>query len=322
MNLVRDILRNPAFDFSVTCLQTFQEQAAANPVYKAWLEGIQTDPQQITHPYEIPFLPVELFKTHTIRTGHFAPELSFMSSGTTGQRSTHDIASANDYTAVLLEGFRITFGPPEQYRILCLLPSYHETGHSSLVFMCRQLMQFSAHPDNGFYHGQTNRLLDLLYAPCERPTILIGVSYALLDLAENVHAPLQDTIVVETGGMKGRRVEMIRDELHEALCAGFGLDTIYSEYGMTELLSQAWSSGGGIFYPPPWMQIQIADAEDPFHMLPAGRTGLLQIIDLANQHSCSFIGTRDLGRLRDDGGFEVLGRADNSDIRGCNLLIT
>jgi phenylacetate-coenzyme A ligase PaaK-like adenylate-forming protein len=269
-------------------------------------------------------MPIGFFKSHRVVSGDFEPEIVFTSSGTTGiTTSRHHIKSVELYIQSFMHGFRHFFGSAEQYTILALLPSYLEREGSSLVLMADQLIKRSHQTESGFFLHNYNKLADILVhlKTLKKPTILLGVTYALLDMAEQFPLYFPELIVMETGGMKGKRKEMVRDELHQQLMEGFGIDQVFSEYGMTELLSQAYSKGHGVFYTPPWMKILIRDTNDPLSILPEGQSGGINVIDLANIYSCSFIETQDLGRSHSDGSFEILGRFDNSDIRGCNLLI-
>ncbi len=312
--------------FCETTLKVFYDQYEHNPVYRDYLNGLGFDPTKVKMVEEIPFLPIEFFKTHSVICEGKKAEVVFESSGTTQQTpSLHHIADPALYNRSFSEGFRRFYGAPESYCILALLPSYLERSGSSLVYMMEHLMQQSGHPDSGFYLDNLADLVGVLHkrnADLHR-TLLVGVSYALLDLAEQYPLKLEDHFtLMETGGMKGRRKQLIRSELHMLLQDSFGVETIHSEYGMTELLSQGYSNGNGLFRTPPWMKVLIRDPEDPLTLLPTGQTGGLNIIDLANLHSCSFIATGDLGKVFEDGSFEMLGRYDHSDIRGCNLLIT
>ena len=268
---------------------------------------------------------MEFFRNQKIVTGEYPVEMIFESSGTTGAApGRHFITDLSLYEESFLKAFRLFYGDPGEYLIVALLPSYTEREGSSLLYMAKKLIKESHHPLSGFYKGDTG---DLIYAIKKakeetRKTLLLGVSFALLDLAEKLSPDLSGVIVMETGGMKGRRKEMTRSELHTILKSKLNVPSIHSEYGMTELISQAYSKGEGIFYCPPWMKILIRDPQDPLSLnTETGKTGGINIIDLANINSCSFIATGDLGRLHDDGGFEVLGRFDSSDIRGCNLLV-
>jgi len=324
---IQNIFRiNERKTFRAAALEVFNFQAKHIPVYREYLSTLRADPSRIKEPEEIPFLPIEFFKSHRVLEEGKEPEVTFESSGTTGMvPSRHFIADAGLYRESFMHGFRNIYGDPEQYCILALLPSYLERKGSSLVYMMDHLIRHSAHPDSGFYLDQLTALSEILHTRNrdEHPTLMLGVSFALLDLAERGPLPLgQHVTVMETGGMKGRRREMVRSELHRRLKEAFGLSSVHSEYGMTELLSQAYSRGEGIFHPPPWMKILIRDPNDPFSLLSPGQSGGINIIDLANVHSCSFIATGDLGRIHEDGSFEVLGRYDSSDIRGCNLLVS
>lgn len=305
--------------FQGLALDIFRYQYERNPIYRSYCAQIGRSPDDIREIEQIPFLPISFFKTHRVVTGEFTPELVFQSSGTTGMtRSTHHVKEASFYETSYTRGFESTYGPVSGKRILGLLPSYLEQGDSSLVYMVQGLIRDSGHPESGFYLNDHEGLKDTLQKG--GPTILIGVTYALLDFAGRFSFPLKETIVMETGGMKGRREELTRMEVHERLKQAFSLEKIHSEYGMTELLSQAYSQGEGIFACPPWMRVLLREEEDPLTVKKNPGNGVLNIIDLANLYSCSFIATEDAGRLRQDGTFEVLGRMDNSDIRGCSLL--
>lgn len=312
--------------FRAAALEVFLFQAATVPVYREYLAALKIDPQKVSELEQIPFLPVEFFKTHRIIGEDIEAEIVFESSGTTQTTpSRHHVAEASVYHESFLKGFRSFYGDPEKLCILALLPSYLEREGSSLVYMMDHLCKLSEHPDSGFYLDNLNDLSSILQKRIDDgfPSLLLGVSFALLDLAEKHPMVLKENItVMETGGMKGRRREMVRDELHDALGTAFGAKAIHSEYGMTELLSQAYSSGGGIFKCPPWMDVVIRDPNDPLSILGTNLSGGINIIDLANINSCSFISTGDLGRKSEDGSFEVLGRFDHSDIRGCNLLLS
>ncbi len=316
---------NDQLTFRESALKVFLYQARHTPVYGEYLNKLKIDPRQITALEEIPFLPVEFFKTHTVIADGQKAEAIFESSGTTAQiPALHPIADVSLYKESFTKGFSSFYGAPEKYCIVALLPSYLQRSGSSLVYMMDQLIGQTQHPESGFYLDNLEELSALLQRRNTdgHPTLLVGVSYALLDLAERGPLKLKDHIIMmETGGMKGRRKEMVRGELHEALRKAFGLENIHSEYGMTELLSQAYSSGKGLFRTPPWMKVLVRDPNDPFSLLQAGQTGALNIIDLANLYSCSFIATGDLGKTYADGGFEILGRFDHSDIRGCNLMV-
>ena len=310
--------------FADKALELFRYQAVENVVYKEFLQYLDISPISITRLEDIPFLPIELFKTKKIITGKGNTDFYFESSGTTSTiNSRHYVSDKELYKESINRSFSLFFGDIKQYNILALLPSYLDRPNASLVYMCRELMNESGHPQNGFYLDDLESLQKIILSNEKQniPTILIGVTFALLDLAEKFPMPLSKTIIMETGGMKGRREEITRAELHKILNAAFLTKNIYSEYGMTELLSQAYSKGDSVFYTPSWMKILIRDTEDPFTILPQEKTGCINIIDLANIHSCSFIATQDLGKTQANGSFEVLGRFDNSDVRGCNLMI-
>ncbi len=310
--------------FSEVALQVFRYQAKHNAVYAQFLKGLKTDIEAIANIDQIPFLPIEFFKSHEVVSSDQPAEVTFTSSGTTGMiTSRHLVTDVSWYIESFRKAFELFYGDIESYTVLALLPSYLEREGSSLIYMADDLIKQSRNADSGFYlynHDDLHKQL-LHQQQLKKPTLLIGVTFALLDFVENYQINFPELIVMETGGMKGRRKEMIREELHDTLCKGFGVDAIHSEYGMTELLSQAYSRGEGIFECPPWMKIIARDTNDPLDKLGFGRTGGINIIDLANINSCSFIATQDLGKVQPDGSFEVLGRFDHSDIRGCNLLI-
>jgi hypothetical protein len=267
-------------------------------------------------------LPVSLFKTHQVYCGNQVPEAVFTSSGTTGMvTSQHAVAHLHFYETSFRLAFEQYYGMVEQYAVLALLPAYLERSGSSLVYMANALIQQSGQADSGFFLTATGALQQILMRreAAGAPSLLLGVSFALLDFAEQHAMPLKHTIIAETGGMKGRRRELTRMELHDELCKAFRVNAIHSEYGMTELLSQAWSNGHGVYKCPPWMRVYVRAEDDPGTIKPSG-TGILCIADLANLYSCSFIETQDIGHLYPDGSFEVLGRLDYSDIRGCSLL--
>ena len=325
MNSSTSIFRNLSPDeFEQHALALFRHQSAHCAPYRNYLQHLGCAPAQVRTLAQIPFLPIELFKSHTVLCDGLSVETIFTSSGTTGtQTSRHHVSDLALYEASFVAGFEKFYGKITDYTILALLPAYLERDGSSLVYMAQRLIQLSGKADSGFYLHNLEQLaqkLQQLIAQ-EQKIILIGVSFALLDMAERQPMPLAHTIVMETGGMKGRRRELTRHELHSALCHAFELSAIHSEYGMTELLSQAYSLGNMRYHCPPWMQVRIRDTYDPFAELPVGRSGGINIIDLANRHSCAFIETKDLGRIHPDGSFEVLGRFDHSDIRGCNLLV-
>ncbi|WP_445383841.1 LuxE/PaaK family acyltransferase [Robiginitalea sp. IMCC43444] len=310
-------------DFQALCLKTFQNQYEHLEPYREFCDYLGRKPSNTKSIENIPFLPIEFFKTHSIIQNGLCSETVFTSSGTTGSKlSRHPVADLQLYRESFLKAFELFYGPVQNFCILALLPSYQERPGSSLIYMVSELIRRSGHPQSGFVTADlktfSRELQEIDDQGC--PVLLIGVSFALLDLAQNHPLSLQNTIAMETGGMKGRRKEMVREELHKILCRGLGLPGIHSEYGMTELLSQAYSKGNGLFQSPPWMRVLLRDTEDPLSFLELERTGGINIIDLANQHSCSFLATQDLGRLKTNGQFEVLGRFDHSDIRGCNLM--
>ena len=309
-------------EFNEIALIIFYYQFKHNPIYEKYVNLLSIDPHSLTEYSQIPFLPIEFFKTQKIITGENNPEIIFSSSGTTGMElSKHHVTDMNLYDDSLLEGFKYFYGNVENYCIIALLPSYKKD--SSLIYMVKKLIEKSKNKNSGFY-SNNQTLIELLKNEIEKNTkiFLIGVSFALLDLVETNNFYFPDAVIMETGGMKGKRKEMIRSELHQILKKSFGVKSIHSEYGMTELLSQAYSKADGIFRCPPWMKVFIRDMYDPLSFVANGRNGGINIIDLANINSCSFIETKDIGRSFDAESFEVLGRFDNSDIRGCNLLIT
>lgn len=311
-------------EFEKITLKVFRFQYDNNSVYKQFCGFLKKDKTNVKSIEEIPFLPIQFFKSHTIVSSTESIQHTFTSSGTTGiQTSKHHVTDLSIYEASFQLGFSEFYGNIEDYCVLALLPSYLEREGSSLVYMAKDFIQKSNHPDSGFYLRNYNELISKLIEldNSGQSVLLIGITYALLDLIELQSFQLKNTIIMETGGMKGKRKEMIREELHETLTKGFGTSVIHSEYGMTELLSQAYSLGNGIFECPPWMQILIRDTEDPLTYIKEGKTGGINVIDLANINSCSFIATQDLGKKYANQTFEVLGRFDNSDLRGCNLMV-
>lgn len=311
-------------EFEAASITIFKYQFKNNQVYNTFCTHLGKTDRSVKTLEEIPFLPIEFFKSKKVVSGSSETESIFTSSGTTGQNtSKHYIQDLNIYRKSYLKGFNLFYGDISEYCVLALLPSYLERKGSSLIYMINDLIEESNHPDSGFYLNDLSSLTEKIKTLESKgiKTLLIGVSFALLDLVEKHQLQLKNTIVMETGGMKGRRKELIREELHEILTKGFGVSKIHSEYGMTELLSQAYSHGNGIFKTPPWMKVLIRDTEDPFNYLRSGKSGGLNVIDLANLHSCAFIATQDLGKSYKDGSFEVLGRFDHSDIRGCNLMV-
>lgn len=311
-------------EFEKITLKVFRYQYDNNTVYRDFCKFLNKDKHNVKSVKEIPFLPIQFFKTHEVLSSANPVQVTFTSSGTTGMVTSRHLVTDTDYYD---QSFRLAFsqfyGNIEDYAVLALLPSYLEREGSSLIYMVEDLILGSGNPNSGFYLHNHDELIAKLTAldNAGQNVILIGVTYALLDLIEKQQFHLKNTIIMETGGMKGRRREMIREELHEVLCSGFGVSKIHSEYGMTELLSQAYSLGDGIFECPPWMDILIRDTEDALTYIDHGKTGGINVIDLANINSCSFIATQDLGKKYLNQSFEVLGRFDNSDIRGCNLMV-
>ncbi|WP_452227423.1 LuxE/PaaK family acyltransferase [Lacinutrix cladophorae] len=311
-------------EFDTVALQVFKFQFENNAVYRSFCDLLYIHPSDIKRIEDIPFLPISFFKSHEILSASEEIEQTFSSSGTTGSiTSKHQVTNVSVYEESFRSGFKHFYGNIEDYTILALLPNYLEREGSSLVYMVNDLIKKSKKPQSGFYLDNLSELkskLQTLDVQGEK-VLLIGVSFALLDLIENHSFQLQNTIIMETGGMKGRRKELIREELHDILKQGFGVQNIHSEYGMTELLSQAYSTGNGVFNCPNWMQVLTRDTEDALTIQNPGKTGGLNIIDLANVNSCAFIATQDLGKVNKDGSFEIIGRFDNSDIRGCNLMV-
>ena len=310
--------------FETLALKVFRFQFENNSIYRSFCDLLYKHPSSINSITDIPFLPIEFFKTHKVLSSSNSIKKIFSSSGTTGQdTSKHFITDLDIYKQSFINAFQNFYGSIDNYVILGLLPSYLEREGSSLIYMVDYLIKLSKHPESGFYLNNLNELQEKMIHLESRnqKTLLIGVSFALLDLIERHTFKLKHTIVVETGGMKGKRKEMIRKELHDKLSKGFGIKHIHSEYGMTELLSQAYSQGNGVFKCPNWMQVITRDPEDALSIQKHGKTGGVNIIDLANVYSCSFIATQDLGMSYADGSFEIIGRFDNSDIRGCNLMV-
>lgn len=311
-------------EFNQACLSVFQHQIKNIDVYQAFVNGLKIETQQIKHYSQIPFLPIQFFKSQAIIANQSKAEITFTSSGTTGSiTSSHFVQDVSLYQKSYLKAFNLFYGDITDWCILALLPNYSEREGSSLIYMVDDLIQKTNHPDSGYFlHNHQDLQQTLLnLKSTKQKTLLIGVTYALLDFVEQYAIDFPELTVMETGGMKGKRKEMVRQELHQVLCTGFGIEKIHSEYGMTELLSQAYSKGDGVFNCPPWMKILIRDTNDPLSLIENGKTGGINVIDLANQHSCSFIATQDLGKIIANNSFEVLGRFDNSDIRGCNLMV-
>jgi len=311
-------------DFKTCALQVFRHQFKNNAIYRSFCDLLYIHSSDVKEVEEIPFLPIQFFKSHAVLSSIQAVQETFTSSGTTGSSiSKHMVTDVSWYKKSYTKGFEHFYGPIEEYTVLGLLPNYLERDGSSLIYMVDDFIKKSNKPASGFYLNNLTELSKTLIALDKKgeKVLLIGVTFALLDLIERQQFKLQNTIIMETGGMKGRRKEIIRNELHEILCAGLGVSKIHSEYGMTELLSQGYSSGDGVFDCPPWMKILARDTEDALTMVGTNKTGGLNVIDLANYNSCSFIATQDLGKVDNNGRFEVLGRFDHSDIRGCNLMV-
>lgn len=310
--------------FNALALSIFKLQAQNCNVYREYIFHLGVDADEVSEIAQIPFLPISFFKSHSILSSTDPVEITFSSSGTTGMvQSSHHITDVKLYEQSYLQAFAQFYGDITEYCFLALLPSYQQRAGSSLIYMVNDLIEKSRHPQSGYFLYNHDELLKTLLdlKSKKQKTVLIGVTYALLDFIEQFEIDFPELIVMETGGMKGKRKEMVREELHEQLTKGFGVNAIHSEYGMTELLSQAYSLGEGIFNCPSWMQVLIRDTNDPLSLIANGRTGGINVIDLANLNSCSFIATQDLGRINPDQSFEVLGRFDNADIRGCNLLV-
>jgi sirohydrochlorin ferrochelatase len=309
--------------FEELAVDLFHFQYKHNPVYNQYVNSLPIVGQDVRSLAAIPFLPIQCFKSHTIKTTSFEAEVVFESSGTTQTiNSRHYVKDAGLYKRSFLTAFEQFYGPAAGWCVIGLLPNYLERRHSSLVVMVDELIRQSGHPASGFYlyeHEKLHGVLQQLEAQGQK-TILIGVTFALLDFAEKFPLPLKHTIIMETGGMKGRREEITRQQVHDILKAAFGLPAVHAEYGMTELLSQAYAAGEGMLHCPPWMKVLVREEDDPFAVHAAG-TGVLNVIDLANIYSCSFIATEDVGRVYANGSFEVQGRMDNSDIRGCSLMV-
>ena len=322
VNNIFSLTQDPAL-FLDQSLSAFRFQYEQNPVYRQWCDLTGVNPAGIKTLAGIPSLPISFFKTHTVTATRFIPEAVFESSGTTQTTtSRHMVKDIGIYRQSFIQCFESFYGNVKDWCILGLLPSYLERQHSSLVFMVDELIKLSGHPDSDFYldeHDKLSQILKRLESQ-QQKTLLIGVTFGLLDFAASFPQNLQHAVVMETGGMKGRRKELTRVEVHQLLEDGLGITKVHSEYGMTELLSQAYSKGDGRFICPPWMKVLTRDEEDPLLIKETGR-GLLQVVDLANIYSCPFIATEDVGLVYGDGSFEVWGRLDNSDIRGCSLLI-
>ncbi len=317
-----DIFRLPQGDdaaFEAAALDVFRRQAATCPPYREYIALLGVRPERVSGLREVPFLPISLFKTHDVYCGDAAPEAVFTSSATSGMTpSRHPMRSLALYEQAFRTAFRTFYGAPERWSLYALLPNYLRRKGSSLVYMADRLLSDCG--SGGFFLDDLEALLEAMHRD-PKPKILLGVSYALWDLAERYAPKLKDTVVMETGGMKGYREELPKAEFHKILCEAFGVGEIHSEYGMAELTSQAYSAGGNIFRCPSWMRVLTRDVNDPFDLLPAGSRGGLNIIDLGNFWSCAFIQTEDAGRVDTNGSFVVEGRIDHAEIRGCNLLV-
>jgi hypothetical protein len=311
-------------EFEKMALKVFRHQYDHNFVYNQFCNLLNKNKSNVKSLTEIPFLPIQFFKSHQVLSSSAPVQQTFTSSGTTGMlTSQHLITDTSWYEESYRKAFAQFYGNIEDYAVLALLPSYLDRQGSSLIYMVKDLIDSSNHPESGFYLNNYNELATKLIEldKAGQNVLLIGVTYALLDLIEIQKFELKNTIIMETGGMKGKRKEMIREELHQLLCEGFGVSNIHSEYGMTELLSQAYSLGEGVFECPNWMHILIRETEDALTYVEVQKTGGINVIDLANYNSCAFIATQDLGKKYPNNSFEVLGRFDNSDIRGCNLMV-
>lgn len=311
-------------EFNEASFDVFRHQFSNNRVYRSFCDLLNIHPSDITRIQEIPFIPIQFFKSKKIISSNDQIQEIFLSSGTTGSIiSKHYVTDRSWYEKSYLLGFNYFYGDISDYVVLALLPNYLERKGSSLIYMVKDLIERSKQSESGFYLDDIADLAKKINMLDQRgrKVLLIGVSFALLDLIEKYQFSLRNTIIMETGGMKGKRKELIRHELHQLLKKGFGVEQIYSEYGMTELFSQAYSRGNGVFNCPPWMKILTRDTEDALTIQSNEKTGGINVIDLANYNSCSFIATQDLGKVYSDNSFEVIGRFDNSDIRGCNLMV-
>lgn len=312
-------LINSDAEFEREALRLFRQQAVHCAPYAEYIRLLGVNPDEVHCVDDIPMMPIELFKSHKIYCADTEPQVVFTSSATTGMvQSRHYVADLALYERAFSEAFRLFYGDVRECSIYALLPSYLEREGSSLVYMAERLIAESG--GGGFYLNDYEKLLHDMSRD-DNPKILLGVTYALLDLAENYAPKLENTVVMETGGMKGRRKELPKSELHKILCSAFGVERIHSEYGMAELMSQAYSFGDGLFRTPRWMRVLVRDVNNPFARMAAGRRGGLDIVDLANRHSCAFLATQDMGIRYDDGSFRIEGRIAQSDIRGCNLLV-
>jgi phenylacetate-coenzyme A ligase PaaK-like adenylate-forming protein len=326
MNLtLEQIIFSETIAFENKALQVFEYQYTNNNLYREFCRHLKKDPKNVLSIREIPFLPISFFKTHKISCfENETHDICFTSSGTTGtQNSAHWVKKLALYETSFIKGFEHFYGSVTDYTFLALLPSYLERTGSSLIYMMEHLIKQNNQKHNGFYLNEYNKLFTHLTSleSKKQKTILVGVTYALIDFATQNKTPLEHCVIMETGGMKGKRKEIIRKEVHALLSSSFNQKNIHSEYGMTELLSQAYSKGDGLFKCPPWMDILIRDPEDPLSLLENNKTGGINVIDLANLYSCAFIATQDLGKKHTDQSFEILGRFDQADVRGCNLMV-
>lgn len=311
-------------NFVPLALSVFRFQAKFNPLYREYLQLLGTNVMEIDNIYDIPALPIQFFKSHKIKTGDWSDKMTFTSSGTSGNTTSRHFVKEPDFYLKNCEFiWKENYGKVEEYCVIALLPAYLEREGSSLILMAEDFIKKSKYEQSGFFLYDTEKLIKIIKDCQEKsiPTVLLGVTFALLDLAEKEAVDLSNIIVMETGGMKGRRKEVTRKEMHQFLCKSFNINEIHSEYGMTELFSQAYSKGGGIFQPSSTLRIYTREVTDPLAQQKHGKTGVINLIDLANFNTCSFIATDDLGRTYEDGSFEILGRLDASDIRGCNLLV-
>lgn len=324
LSLQQKIFSVTSSSFENISLEVFKFQFEHVEIYREFCHSLGKTPLSVNSLSDIPFLPVDFFKTHSIISSEKRAKQIFESSGTTNSISSkHYVADISLYEESFLHGFRYFYGDPSDYVMLAMLPSYLERKNSSLVYMADKLIQLAGRKESGFFLNEFEKLLKVLMSLNERnqKTLLLGVTFALLDFSEQFKLEFPELIVIETGGMKGRREELTRQEVHQQLSKAFNVEKIHSEYGMTELLSQAYSKGDGIFQTPPWMKILARDIYDPLRLQETNCTGAVNVIDLANLHSCSFIATSDLGKVNNDGSFQILGRLDNAEIRGCNLMV-
>jgi hypothetical protein len=321
-DFIQQTVQSKLIHFDELAMQLYRYQIQHNEVFAQYLQ-LSNAPTNHLGISSLRFLPISFFKSHEVKTGEFQPQLTFTSSTTTGTiPSRHVVGNPNFYKQSYEKAFQLFYGDPAEYTFLFLLPNYLERSGSSLVYMAQGLQQLSNQGDSGFYLYDFEKLAQTIHRLKQenKRIFLLGVTFALLDFAEQFPLDLHGHVVMETGGMKGRKEELTRQQVHQYLKQQFNLDTVHAEYGMTELLSQAYSNGNGLFACPPWMRVVITDPNDPFTSLPAGKTGVINVIDLANVESCAFIQTQDLGKMHEDGRFEVLGRIDFSELRGCNLM--